>query len=69
MESSSDIVNLVIALATAVPALVAGIVGIVKANHAKEMVNVLQQANIQAVNVNQQVASETQQRREGDPRE
>lgn len=67
MESGSDILNLIIALATAVPALVAGVVGIVKANHAKEMVNVLQQANAQAVNVNQnQVLPETQQRRSED---
>ena len=63
MESSSDIVNLIVALATAIPALIAGIVGIVKANHAKEMITVLQQTNTQAVNVNQQITPDTQQRR------
>ena len=43
MESSSDIVNLIIALATAVPALVAGIVGVVKANHAQGQIAAMQQ--------------------------
>ncbi|MYG93771.1 MAG: hypothetical protein F4138_02080 [Acidimicrobiia bacterium] len=63
MESSGDIVSFVIALATAIPALITGIVGIVKANHAKEMITVLQQTNTQAVNVNQQITPDTQQLR------
>ncbi|MCY3967974.1 MAG: hypothetical protein OXE04_02810 [bacterium] len=47
MENSSDIVNLIIALATAVPALVAAVVGIVKANHAQRQIAVIQQNNQQ----------------------
>ncbi|MDE0115163.1 MAG: hypothetical protein OXT07_00860 [bacterium] len=43
MESSSDIVNLIIALATAIPALVAAAVGIVKANHAQRQIAVMLQ--------------------------
>ena len=47
METASDTVTLVVALVTAVPALVAGVVGIVKANQAKEMIVTLRQETSQ----------------------
>lgn len=47
MESASDLVNLFIALGTAVPALVAGVIGLVKANHAENQIAVMRQENRQ----------------------
>ena len=72
MESASDVVTLIVALGTAVPALVAGTVGVVKANNAQSQIvamrQEIQQASTQAVNVtNQQVAPEMEQRRKEDP--